>query len=138
MTLTRAAARTLKAVLPHPNSATEHCTANASTRSSFDTTNSWEEAQPQSCSIGAEQLMCSLDAPDAQGRNLRRYRHIRCPGLYRRPSVQPVLPAANTHCQRTRCSSLGAWLTFTAARIKVCGTAPHEQYWIINIREDKV
>lgn len=60
MTLTRAAARTLEAALPRPNSATEHCTANASNRSTFDTTNSWEEAQPQSCSIRAEQLMCSL------------------------------------------------------------------------------
>ena len=60
MTLTRAAAHTLEAALPHPNSATERCTANVSTRSSFDTTDSWEEVQPQSCSIGAEQLMCSL------------------------------------------------------------------------------
>lgn len=34
--------------------------------------------------------------------------------------------------------SLGARLTFTAARIKVHGTAPHKQRWILKIRENEV
>lgn len=114
----------------------------ASIRSNFDTTDSWEEAQIRSCSIRAEQLM-------VQPRCLRRAWTQSSPLSPSTLSRYIPKPPAQSDCLlqillagALAALSLGVWLTFTAARIKVRGAAPHEldycSKWIIKIRENKV